>query len=72
MGSRSEKSEEEDYSKASDQRKLVSQLMSLLSVLQFPSSRAILLETTLPLNDPTFRVRYTILLPVLCPLSNSP
>lgn len=30
--------------------------------LQFPSSRAILLDATLPLSDPTFRVRHTKLL----------
>lgn len=34
-------------------------LLSVLYDLQFPSSRAILLDASLPLNDPSFRVRHT-------------
>lgn len=48
--------------------------LSVLSDLQFPGSKAILMDATLPLSDPSFRVRYTELLLVfifLCPLSSS-
>lgn len=47
--------------------------LSVLSDLQFPGSKAILMDATLPVSDPSFRVRYTELVLVffLCPLSSS-